>query len=269
MRPSIREPWKITGNIDNNCNNLVDDQDQAAVGCLVCTDSDWDNFAREGGDCGPVDCNDTNAAINPSVVDTPNNGIDEDCSGADSVDPSIMDNDGDGYTQATDCDDNDAAVNPGAVDVPNNNIDENCDNVDSVDTSILDNDGDNYIPATGDCNDTDGDIHPYALEICADNIDNDCNGLVDTQDPNAIDCPVTCVDMDGDSYAIDGGDCGPVDCNDNDATINPGTAEICADSLDNNCDGEINESCDSTCPDLDGDGYQDAVCGGMDCNDND
>ena len=29
----------------------------------TCTDSDGDSYAVEGGDCGPVDCNDRNAAV--------------------------------------------------------------------------------------------------------------------------------------------------------------------------------------------------------------
>lgn len=256
--------------IDNNCNDLVDDQDPAAVGCLVCTDYDQDTFFVEGGDCGPVDCDDTNAAINLNAIDIANNGIDENCDGADSVDPTVMDNDGDGYTQADgDCDDTTATINPGAFDIPNNGIDENCDGVDNVDTTIIDNDGDGFTQVTGDCDDTDAAINPDALEVCTDGIDNDCNNLVDTQDPNAVDCLQSCFDNDGDTYAIEGGECGPVDCEDNDTSINPGAEEICEDGLDNDCDGSVDEGCDVTCPDADEDGYQDAACGGTDCNDND
>lgn len=257
-------------NIDNNCNGLVDVQDPAAVGCLICTDRDGDGFAVEGGNCGPVDCNDNAATINPTANDIANNGIDEDCSGADTVDPTTLDQDGDGYTQVTgDCNDANVSINPGAFDVPNNGIDENCDGADSVDVSGLDNDGDGFTPATGDCDDTDGAINPDAIENCSDSTDNNCNGLVDIQDPNAVDCPVDCTDLDGDSYATNDGACGPVDCDDSDATINPGGAEVCADGIDNDCDGSIDEGCDVSCADLDGDSYQDAACGGTDCNDND
>jgi hypothetical protein len=255
--------------LDNNCNGLVDAQDPAAVGCLVCTDSDGDGFAVEGGACGQIDCNDKVAAINPNAADIPNNGIDEDCSGADSVDPTAFDGDGDGYTLAAgDCNDADASINPGVFDIPNNGIDENCDGVDSLDTTSMDNDGDGFTPAAGDCDDTNGNIHPNAVELCTDAIDNDCNGLIDNQDQNAVDCPVNCTDNDGDKYATEGGECGPVDCNDSDPAIHPGANEICADGVDNDCDGSIDEGCDVACPDADGDGYQDAACGGNDCNDN-
>ena len=267
INPGAQE--NCSDSVDNNCNGLIDDLDPAAVGCLVCTDNDGDTFASNGGDCGAVDCNDNDIAINPNAVDIPNNGIDENCSGSDSVDPTLFDNDGDGYTQTDDCDDTNPNINPVAQDIPNNGIDENCDGFDSLDTTLLDNDGDGFTQAAGDCDDTDGDINPNAIEICTDGVDNDCNGFVDVQDSNAVDCPVTCVDLDADTYAIDGGECGPVDCNDSNATINPGSEEICGDSLDNDCDGEIDENCDFTCPDLDGDGFQDAACGGMDCNDND
>ncbi len=268
IKPGAAE--NCSDNIDNNCNGLVDAQDPAAVGCLVCTDKDADGFSIEGGQCGPVDCNDNVAAINPNATDIANNGIDENCSGADSVDPTTLDKDGDGYTQASgDCNDANPAVHPGAIDIPNNGIDENCDGADSIDTSAMDNDGDGFTPAQGDCDDTNSAVHPNAIEECSDQIDNDCNGLIDIQDLNAVDCPVTCTDSDGDTYATNGGDCGPVDCNDLSSVVNPSAKEICGDGIDNNCDGSIDEGCDVTCPDADGDGYMDAACGGNDCNDSD
>ena len=51
--------------VDNNCNALVDQADPVAVGCPVaagCSDRDGDGFSREGGVCGPVDCDDRNPA---------------------------------------------------------------------------------------------------------------------------------------------------------------------------------------------------------------
>ena len=56
-------------------------------------------------------------------------------------------------------------------------------------------------------------------------------------------CPGTvCTDNDGDGFATEGGSCGAVDCDDNNAAINPGAAEICDDVVDNDCDN--NADCD-------------------------
>jgi len=60
--------------------------------------------------------------------------------------------------------------------------------------------------------------------------------------------------------------CGGSDCDDNNVTIRPGLNEIC-DSVDNNCDGVIDENC-SICLDFDLDNYYNQTCGGLDCDDN-
>ncbi|MEC7986279.1 MAG: putative metal-binding motif-containing protein, partial [Myxococcota bacterium] len=83
-------------------------------------------------------------------------------------------------------------------------------------------------------------------------------------------------DADGDGFAAG------EDCNDFDASINPGMSELC-DNLDNNCNGEIDEGVTSIYYlDADGDGFGDAgaaeesceisnryVSNGNDCNDTD
>ena len=56
----------------------------------------------------------------PSVLE---NGVDEDCDGADAQ---VLDRDGDGVPRPLDCDDTSRAVRPGAKEVLGNKIDENC-----------------------------------------------------------------------------------------------------------------------------------------------
>ena len=105
-----------------------------------------------------------------------------------------------------------------------------------------------YVAVKGDCDDTNANINPDATEICNDGIDNDCDGLVDSNDPDATGTSVWYLDSDSDGYGNDsvtlqncsqpsgyvvaGGD-----CNDLDASINPGAVEICNDGIDNDCDG--------------------------------
>jgi formylglycine-generating enzyme required for sulfatase activity len=126
-----------------------------------------------------------------------------------------------------------------------------------------------YVTDNTDCNDADAAINPGGAEACGDNIDNDC----DTQIDEGCQVPA-CTDADGDGYYAEGG-CGTVvDCNDTDAAISPGVAEVCNDSIDNDCDGRIDEDCaPPTCTDADKDGFHaesgcdNAFYQGVDCDD--
>jgi hypothetical protein len=118
--------------------------------------------------------------------------------------------------------------------------------------ACTDNDGDGYgnpgdssCPngSATDCNDNSRSINPGAAENCTDGIDNNCNNLVDTQDPNAINCPIECIDADGDGYD---GNCSPVDCADSNPDVNPGAYEVCDDVTDNDCNGKT-DCADSAC----------------------
>ena len=46
-----------------------------------------------------------------------------------------------------------------------------------------------------------------------------------------------CTDNDNDLYSVEGGVCGPVDCNDNSPQINPDAVENPFDLYDSNCNG--------------------------------
>jgi hypothetical protein len=133
-------------------------------------DADRDGFSP------PQDCDDANAAVNPSGRDVPFDGIDQDCAGGDNRDA-----DGDGAPSPPDCDDtpgSGAQRRPAAFggrEVPGNGVDEDCDGV------ALDVDGDGA-PAPADCDDTPGggaQRRPAAfggVEVPGNGVDEDCAG---------------------------------------------------------------------------------------------
>ncbi|HYV91259.1 MAG TPA: MopE-related protein [Chitinophagales bacterium] len=163
-----------------------------------------------------LDCDDANAAVNPSAIETCN-GIDDNCDG--NIDEGVQltfyfDFDGDGYGDAyietfacsapsgyvadnTDCDDGNIDVNPGANEICNT-VDDNCNG--QIDegvqlTCYADADGDGYgnanidsvacnVPVgyvldSTDCNDANPNIYPGAIEITNNGIDDDCDGFID------------------------------------------------------------------------------------------
>ena len=177
------------------------------------------------------------------------------------------DHDGDGFVNVDydgdDCDDDRADVNPGAEEVCDG-ADNNCDGEtdEGFDTSWYeDHDEDGYAAAApitaceapsaeatqtpgADCDDLDASVSPDAVEVC-DGQDNNCDGRLDEQE--AIDASLWHRDEDGDGFgqdtaplraceALDGTVAQAGDCDDGDATVNPGAAEVCDDGLDNNCD---------------------------------
>lgn len=87
----------------------------------------------------------------------------------------------------------------------------------------LDNDGDQVL-SNRDCNDNDASV--WELNSC---------GLCAPEPAQG--CDSVCTDNDLDSYALEGGNCGPIDCDDTDSTIFPGAPEVCGDGIDQSCSG--------------------------------
>ncbi len=174
-----------------------------------------------------------------------------------------------------DCDDDRPDVHPDAEELCDaDNRDEDCDGLaDNADASasvptktlfFTDRDGDGFGDPLGstaacdagveqvsigtDCDDLRADIHPDAAEICdAEQTDEDCNGTADDADPGVAGKVQWYADGDEDGY---GGAPSVIacasadavtshgDCNDAEAAIHPGAAEVCdAADRDEDCDG--------------------------------
>jgi len=158
------------------------------------------------------------------------------------------------------CGGKDGGDTAGTVDQPNDPAD------DTSAPSDDDADGDGYTSAV-DCDDNDPNVFPGAAEMC-DGADNDCDGDIDESD--AIDADTFYADADGDGFGDiyttmdacelpDGYATDSTDCDDTNADVNPDATEQC-NSIDDDCNGEIDESGDDLRTfyvDADGDGYGD------------
>ncbi|MFM7721929.1 MAG: MopE-related protein, partial [Bacteroidota bacterium] len=105
-----------------------------------------------------------------------------------------------------------------------------------------------YITDNTDCDDTNASINTAASEICND-LDDNCNSLVDdgltftnyyadadNDGFGAGNATSSCVDL-GAGYVLDN-----TDCDDTNASVNPAAEEIASNGIDENCDGQIDNS---------------------------
>jgi hypothetical protein len=267
---------EVCDDTDNDCDGDVDEN--ATDASTWYADADGDSYGNDAvtvDECdqplGYVsqggDCDDVWAAAYPGgteVCDGHDNDCDGDTDGEDAADPTMWygDSDSDGY--------GDAASTQLACDQPSD-----------------------YVDNDADCDDSDGSIHPDGTEVC-DGDDNDCDGQVDGDD--ATDASTYYIDSDGDGQGSDtetmaacsepsGYSANDLDCNDGSAAAFVGATEYC-DTLDNDCDGTVDEddAADATTwyADSDSDGAGDEwstdtacdqprgyVANGLDCDDDD
>lgn len=119
-----------------------------------------------------------------------------------------------------------------------------------------------FVSSNLDCDDNDNQVNPEAREI-PDGIDNDCDGLVDKKGLQFY------PDIDGDGFGREPGAIGASeapegyvdnhdDCDDEESRIYPGAEEV-LDSIDNDCDGKVDENLvpERFYKDQDGDTYGD------------
>ncbi len=177
---AVRYPGntEVCDGVDNDCDLLLPGNEQ---------DADVDGWMECEGDCNP-----SVATVFPGAAEVSDDGVDQDCSGADTV-TCFVDADGDSFgasqtllaadgdcTSAgrsesdSDCDDGDDTVYPGAVEVGScDGLDTDCDGV--IPPIEADSDGDGALGCTGDCADDDPLTYVDAPELC-DGVDNDCDG---------------------------------------------------------------------------------------------
>ena len=147
---------ELCDGVDNDCDNLVDDDDDSIDTATQDTwyrDLDGDGYGNAsvsvlacvkptGYVSNNGDCNDNNTSINPGATEIADNGLDEDCDGFD-LKTWYQDVDGDGYGDPnfsvqsngkpvgyvednTDCNDSDLDINPGKIEIESNGIDDDC-----------------------------------------------------------------------------------------------------------------------------------------------
>ena len=240
----------------------------------VCDELDTDEDCSGAGD-------DADPGVEPASFATFTRDVDGDGYGADGGLTVTQCDAPSGYAAvAGDCDDYAATINPAAAEVCDAaDVDEDCDgSADDGDTSTdpatwsawyADADSDGYGDAGAgllqcdappghvadltDCDDARDDVNPAAAEGCDGGAtDEDCDGLVDDADSGPTGTTAWYADTDSDTY----GDAGTVtwacaapagtvaddtDCDDVRADVNPGAAEVCDGTTDEDCDTLVDD----------------------------
>lgn len=195
-----------TADDDSDDDTADDDVDPCPGGCLI------DSVCHEAGDTAGSVC----LVCDPeqsTVAWTPNNGAacddGEYCNGSDSCQG------GECVTHAGD---------PCAVDETCNEATNSCDPVVTTTTTTTTTTTPTTTTTTEPSTTTTTTVSPTTTTTTVPST------------TSTTTTTVACLDADGDDYSPSGGVCGPIDCNDGDATINPGADELC-DGEDTDCAG--------------------------------
>ena len=263
-------PVEVDHDVDDDGVLAVDD----------CNDNDAAIHPGADETCNGLD-DDCNGTIDDDMLATFHRDADRDGYGDPDEPASACAMPGGFVIDASDCNDGDAAIHPGAVEVCDlAGVDEDCNGdvneddagVSDVRSWYVDADEDGFgdskttteacFEAPGlatigtDCNDANAAMNPGAVEVCdALDTDEDCDGSSDVNDPEGpVEQPLYYVDVDGDGsgdmtdpgqYFCDGVPGGystfPTDCDDVDDLINPQAPEFCQDTIDNDCNGAIDD----------------------------
>ena len=195
---------ELCDDLDNDCDEALspDEQDLDGDGFVPC-DEPEPGAGLVGGDC-----DDARATVSPDAAFDFCDGNDSDCDGV--LDPTEVDDDGDGYIDcgtffdeepadgvigSDDCDPAEATVHPTAPELCDG-LDNDCDG--NLIQGEADTDGDGFLtcnpgepdPATFDCDDASAEVFPGAPELC-DGVDQDCDGdlIEDFGDADGDDLP--------------------------------------------------------------------------------
>ncbi len=223
-------------NTDEDCDGTTDDADSSASGkSTFYADSDGDGYgdaaastaycdAPSGVVSNDDDCDDTSASVSPADTEYCN-GEDDDCDGSTDENSAAdaitwyRDADSDGYGQSS--------STTAACSLPSG-----------------------YAATGGDCDDSNSSEYPGATEVC-DGDDDDCDGSADESGATGESTWYRDADSDGyGSSSTTASACtvpsgyvsNSTDCNDGNAGVSPGDAEVCdASNTDEDCDGTADD----------------------------
>lgn len=260
----VNQTQEVCDGIDNDCDGTKDNRIELVGTFCMSENQQLRGECRKGNwQCTGTPTPSLVCVTNEPTTEVCGNGLDEDCSGTadDGEGCGCVDGDGDGYGTGggclgADCDDTNRSIHPGQPDVECNGIDDNC--AGGRDEGFVA--GNCEAEATGQCAQgrlacSDAGVvscvagTPALSESC-NGLDDDCDGRDDTQPGEVNDAQV------GQACSSNNqGECRPgtlvctggnppIVCRSN---IQPNERVEACDGLDNDCDGDTDETFSPAC----------------------